>query len=42
MREKLPFDRSARFPERSELRRVIAGIALVILALVVWAALRGR
>lgn len=42
MSEKLPFDRSAQFPERSQLRRVLVTIALVIFALVVWAALRGK
>lgn len=42
MREKLPFDRAAEFPEKSQLRRVLVGIAVIILALVVWVALRGR
>ncbi len=42
MQEKLPFDRSAEFPEKSQLRRVLVAIALLILALVVWAAIRGR
>ena len=41
IRETLPLERSAHLPKDSQLRRVLVGIALVILALAIWASLRG-